>query len=586
MSFSKGLCTCLMGMSILSNIYVRATVLEPSDENTADYVVVGVGTAGGVLVKELTDDKKTSVIALHSGKNLTDKPLIKYSKNRIFTVLASQLGTPLSFDPNTLDLPQSVIDELNSLLASLPSTSPPLYQTGVTIPQVDADEQQLQWVVSLPEAGATSVNAGAWCIGTKQVYSQWEAYAGPEWSTKRILKTYRDLEHYHGKTPNPHGRGYHGPISVQQDPTPTKVAKKFTKAVIKATGFPFVRDYNNQKTPIGASSQFQITQTGHNGKFRTSSATAFLNEDVVKPNGKGVHGRKLQVMLESTALRTVWNGTTAIGVEYLQHGQTKIAYAKKGVIVCSGLKSSPFLLHSGIGSSSLLNSLGIPVVFDNPNVGQQLADQPHIVLLFSTNPKDKISNDYNSLFTQISWLPAPGADPTVREIRLSTIAPIPGLVVGVLDLVQPKSRGSVSINSSDPLSLPVIDLGLLSNSDDLTLYQNAFTTYIAAINQQLQEIDPQYQLIYPDPAILTDPTALTAFIQAEAGCNQHFQCHCRMAPQNQGGVVDGMGRVYGVQNLYVADNSIVPIAMDGSPMATAYLVGAQIARLIKESEKD
>ena len=61
---------------------------------------------------------------------------------------------------------------------------------------------------------------------------------------------------------------------------------------------------------------------------------------------------------------------TAVGVQYMQNGEVKSVYAKKAVIVCAGLGSSPFLLHSGIGPASLLNSLGIPVVFDNPNVGR------------------------------------------------------------------------------------------------------------------------------------------------------------------------------------------------------------------------
>ncbi len=584
MRILKSLIIFVVGITTITNSYVQAAHPDQSDSNTADYVIVGVGTSGAVLAKELTDDKKTSVIALHQGKNLTNKPLIKYSKNRVFTVLAALLGTPLPFDPNTLNLPQSVIDELNSFLATLPSSTAPLYISGTTVPQTFADDQQILWVEALPEGGASSINAGAWCIGTKQVYSQWEAIDGPEWSVHRIYKTYRQLQHYHGKTLHPHTKGYKGPISVQQDPLPTTASKKFTKAIIKATGFPYVLDYNDPNTPIGASSRFQFTQRGHDGKFRVSSATAFLDKNVIKPNGTGVHGRKLKIHFESTALKTIWNGTTAIGVEYQQNGQNKLAFARKGVIVCAGLMSSPFLLQSGVGPNSLLNSLGIPVIFDNPNVGQGLADQTQLALFFSTNPKDKIRNKYNALFSQIAWLPAPGADPTVRELRFSTVNLIPGLTLALLDLIQPKSRGSVSINSSNPLAPPVIDFGVLSNPDDLTLYQNALSIYIKAINQSLQQIDPLYQLVYPDPSILDDPAALTAFIQASVASNQSFQCHCRMAPINQGGVVDSTGHVYGVQNLIIADNSIVPIPMDGSAMQTAFMIGANIARQIKEAE--
>ena len=103
----------------------------------------------------------------------------------------------------------------------------------------------------------------------------------------------------------------------------------------------------------------------------------------MKKDGTGVHGRKLQVYFNSSALRTIWNGNTAVGVEYVQNGVTKQVYARKGVIVCAGLRSSPFLMYSGVGPAALLTSLGIPVIYNNPNVGQGLTDQPHVVTLYT-----------------------------------------------------------------------------------------------------------------------------------------------------------------------------------------------------------
>lgn len=548
--------------------------------NRADYIIVGVGTAGGLLAKKLTDDKKTSVIALHSGQNFTGSFILKYGKNTLFSVTATLLGSPPPFDPATLDLPPEVREELQNLIALTTTTAKPLYETGATIPQPNADDEELLWVISLPEGGGSAVNAGAWCRGTNQLYAQWEAIAGSEWSVNRILQIYKDLEDYKGKTTNKPARGRDGPLNVLQDKA-SPLSKVFTQAIIDATGFPFVLDYNDPNTPIGASSQFQLTREGEQGYYRVSSVTAFLNEHVMHSSGKGVHGRKLQVYLGSTALRTIWSGNTAIGVEYFQNGATKQVYANKGVIVCAGLRSSPFLLSSGVGPASLLDSLGIPVVYDNPNVGQGLADQPHVILLFSSNPKDSAAGG-NAVFSQIAWLPAPGGDPTQRQLRFSTVDAIPGVTLALFDLCQPLSRGSVSLNSADPLAPPVIDFGILSNPSDLDLYIAGFQTYIKNINTALQAIDPSYQLIFPDPSILapSETDLLTAFIKESIEANMHFQSHCRMAPLNQGGVVDSQGRVYGVNNLIVADNSIVPQCMDGSPMASAYMIAANIARLL------
>lgn len=532
--------------SFIVNPLLQAKCKEKRLE--ADYVIVGVGTAGAVLAKQLSDDKKTTVIALHNGENLTQDPEIKYSKNAFTTVISAIVG-------------------------------PPFYENGETTPQPGVDGRELFWALALPEGGASSINAGAWVRGTNQVYAGWEAVAGPEWSVNRIQATYKELENYHGTTSNPAIRGFAGPIDIRQVPS-NLVGDKFAQSVVTSAGVPFVVDYNDPNTPIGASNQLQDTQKGKNGRLRVSSATAFLNRQVMTPEGCGVDGRKLRVLFSSTALNVIWKGTKAVGVKFLIDGAPSQVFAKKGVIVCAGLRSSSFLLHSGIGPASLLQSLNIPVVFDNPNVGKNLADQVLVPLLFSTNPADFPAEYPNSIFTQISCLPAPGGDPLVRKVRFTTLNLVPGLTAAVFDLIQPESRGSITIDSADPLSPPVIDLGIFSNPNDLQLYIQAFQTYITGINNALQLSDPLYKLVFPDPSFLADPDLLQAFIEEAAMSNQCFQSHCRMAPLDQGGVVNSQGFVHGVSHLLVADDSIVPVPMDGTPMATAYLIAANIARML------
>lgn len=522
---------------------------------TADYVIVGVGTGGALMANRLSGDLQTSVIALHSGDILTDDPIIALSRNAAITVPAALVG-------------------------------PPLYENGLTTPQIDANNRLLLWALGLPEGGASSINAGAWSRETNVTNAQWEALAGPNWSIPIITDLYKELENYHGQTTNPGARGFRGPISVRQVPDAqvTNVSRTITQAITNATGFPFVEDYNDPQTPIGPSTQLQYTQSAPDGTFRVSSAVAFLNESVVTPAGMGVNGRKLQVLFESTALRTIWSGDTAIGVEFLKDGVTQKAMAIKGVIVCAGLKSSSFLMHSGIGAKSLLESLNIPVKFDNPNVGQNLADHNSIITLFSTDPDDTPVPplDPNSLFTQIAYLPDPTGDQTVRAFRIASLNPVPGLATVLFDLCPPKSRGSIVISSADPLVPPTINTGILTNNDDLNLYVRGFQIYINNINTQINLLNSDYKLIYPDPSILMpgNEAILIEFIKDNINSTLHYQSHCRMAPLDQGGVVDSTGHVYGVKNLIVADDSIVPQDMDGSPMASAYLMAANVARLL------
>ncbi len=534
-----------------------------------DYVIVGVGTAGAVLAKELSDDKKTSVVALHTGENLTDTRLIKLSKNAIFTVLAGLLPETPPFDDEPEEL-KKLIEE-----AALPF----LYERGETTPQVEALNQKLLWLLALPLGGATSINAGAWSRPTDLINKKWEEIAGPNWSVERITAIFKELENYNGKTTNHKARGFHGPIQIRQVP-PSELSLKFARAIRQATGFPRVLDYNNPKTPIGVSPRVQAAQSGPNGRFRVDSPTAFLNEEVMTPDGFGVNGRKLRVHFNSFGLRAIWEGTKAVGVEYLKNGKQKEVRAKKGVIVCCGLRSSAFLLQSGIGPQKKLKSLDIPVIFHNKNVGKNLVDQTLNPCLFETNPQDTPDRK-NSVFAQLSFLPAPGKNNEKREVIIATAYLIPGITATVVNLCQTKSRGSITINSNNPLDPPVIDLGILTNDEDLVTLQNAFSVYIKDISKKLHENDPKYKLIFPPPAILDKPKLLTAFIKATIQSNMCFQSHCLMAPLKQGGVVDDTGHVHGVQNLIVADASIAPAGTNGAPMATAYLCAANIAKLLK-----
>lgn len=565
----------------------------------ADYIVIGLGTAGATMAKLLSDDCRNSVIGIHNGKNLSQDPEIKLTENVIFTVLSATVGSSL-------------------------------YQTGYSPPQPDADNREILWAMGVPEGGDSSINAGAWARGTDYIYSQWESIAGPQWSTNIILDLYKSLESYNGTTTDPAARGYHGPINVRQNPVPTPYSIKFTQAIQEAVGVPFVLDYNDPNTPTGASTQLQYTQKGADGQYRVSSATAFLNRSVVTSKGKGVGGRKLRINLNSLALKTIWKGNKAIGVVYFNKGKFKKAYAKKGIIICGGLYSSAFLLHSGVGPKNVLTMFGIPVKYDNPNVGQNLADQTLLPLVFATNPSDtptspitfcnynqnpsnisislpdspllqSIANNKNrlfntifcngfgfpgnSVFAQIAWLPAPGStgnDASVRRMHVASVNPIPGLAFCLLSLTNPVSRGYVTLDSFNPFDPPIINNGLLSNSEDLDLYVQTLQTYIKDINNALQSNDEHYELIFPPAEILSDVNLVTAFVKETVMSNQCFQSHCLMAPLDQGGVVDSNGSVYGVKNLYVADASISPVPMDGTPMASAYMIAANIARMLLE----
>lgn len=150
------------------------------DLNIPDYLIIGAGTAGSVMARKLSDDTSTSVVVLHNGANFNQDPQITLSQNSIIAVLNGLIGAPY-------------------------------YAMSVTTPQPDANNRTFSWIYAKTFGGASAVNASAYARGTTQMYAQWESLDGPNWSTTRILNTFKELENYTGLTITPNANGYGRP---------------------------------------------------------------------------------------------------------------------------------------------------------------------------------------------------------------------------------------------------------------------------------------------------------------------------------------------------------------------------------------
>lgn len=108
--------------------------------------------------------------------------------------------------------------------------------------------------------------------------------------------------------------------------------------------------------------------------------------------------------------------------------------------------------------------------------------------------------------------------------------------------------------------------------------------YIKNIAARLNAIDPKYQLISPTIDTIDDDVKLDNFIRQNLSLTFHEQSTLRMARSEADGVVNSRGEVFGVENLIVADNSIIPFIVDGNTSAVAYLIGLTIAQQLLEEE--
>lgn len=542
-----------------------------------DYIIVGLGTAGAVLTRYLSDD--SSVIALESGLNLAKDPLVTSGE---FTS-AVQTWT----DPKYSITPECTYGEINAGIIPSPSSIGRMW-------------------------GGSSAHNGL--IAIRGSTDLWDSYAtasqNPQWAYSNILPVMKFLEQYtpKGSVANYQQRGRNGPWYVTQD-APVEVinssdfAQKYS-TIIQA---PLVNDYNDptnggaNPAPNYLNVGISINQSSvipANPPIRSFSVNAFLPESIVDYNtGLGLNGRKLRILSSATVSRVIFKGTKAVGVEYIINGdrdKIKQVYARKKVILCAGaIYDVAILQRSGVGDSTLLQSLGIPVVINNPNVGARLQNHFGPVALVRTPPDASPPFIIGESFFGIT-------DPNVREIQVfyqrgTLLFPTPelartlGVTPGPFDnvvslpfqLVKNDSRGNVEIVSTDPLTNPRINFQFYVGSDDPTVPgTDAYKAVQCLRKIQAFNSIPGYSVIYPTPADYagTDKQLYDNIVLNTVLVQDHASCTCSMGTSTQDGVVDGNGNVFGAKNLVVVDTSISSRINTGNTQYPPYVFALRIAK--------
>lgn len=548
----------------------------------ADIIVIGGGAAGCILMNKLSENGQFSVLGIEGGLNLTDDPAIEAVGLAAFLLPAT--GREKYFWPG--------------------------WDQTVSMPGLNG--RSSDWTTGMLLGGGASINGLYYGRGSNRMYSQWEEISGSSnWSVDNILATFKELENYHGlPSTTPDARGENGALSVLQTPT---VSDLTTQILLPASlaafpGIPTVVDYNDPSVEncIATRSQWFIDPTGTK---RASSATAYLNSEVMTPEGQGVNGHKLFILFDSVAVRIVFDKHgRATKVKYVQDGKLFEARAKKAVVLASGLNSSKLLQLSGIGPSKALRNAGIKPVFINENVGKHLQNHPVIIITMLADPDINgippgapYAYSINSVY-----LPVVGGSPNdPRKIQMlfdyiPATGGLPPLIGLGFDLLTPVSEGSVTIQSDNSFQIAAADDAFYHDPSDLQDMKNAVKFYIRPLLEYLANIYPfpspkfaYFKPVLPDPINLVIASGYNdAFVEAYVKNNSnlhldihHFVSHCKMAPLEAGGVVDGDTRVYGTKNVFVADNSICPVIPDINTAGPAMMIGLRSSEIIKRALK-
>lgn len=589
MSMSHKIIRAVLGLTL------TATSVLAADKH--DYIIVGLGTAGAVAARYLSDPDscgkyETSVLVLEAGENYSQDPFLAEGLNQ-YIPRAGQLW----FNPKY---------SFTTIAAEPTIPTPP-----AKMPFPDAlafliFSHGRCWFGSSAHNGMTAIR------GSSDFYDSIATGAGnPQWSYNNLLPYMKFLETYTGTSEQPDQRGVSGPLFMRQTNTPP--IGNYPAIISSVSGAPILEDHNVSAANTVVATKLQA-YTSQDGKTRVW-AYNFLPTTILQPDGYAVGDRKLRVKSGAFVNKVIFEGTKAVGVEYIsKSGKTKIEKAKKGVILCAGCPFSASILErSGVGDSAILSNpkVDVDVVVNNPLVGEGLKNHYGIMYAHtqSANPSNALAQSVRYfvdgspfyagaqvgvrkmqalLFPFLNLLPAGLRSSLGLPVYDNPLFPfIPG-VQGWSWNLSPRSTGSSHIVSKSPFTVPEMMFQPYTDGD-LTDPDSDLSVAVAMLKLVKQVADDAGgTMIYPEPATFTSDVELARAAQAMLTFSQytwavgHYAGTCNMGTGINNSVVSSHDlHVWGTERLYVADNSITEQPEDGNNAWTAYLFGLKMADILR-----
>jgi len=539
----------------------------------ADYIVVGAGSAGCVLANRLTADGKTKVLLLEAGGD--DRP----TRNPGQFMSNLMIHVPVGYSQTLKD------PKVNWLYPTEPDPV-----TG----------RAHVWPRGKVLGGSSSINGLLYIRGQHSDYDGWRQLGCEGWAWDDVRPYFLRAEHQErAGLDDHHATG--GPLNVSDVTQTHEVSDDVIEACVEA-GIPRNPDVNGaDQEGVG---YYQLTVK--NGQ-RCSAAVAYLHPVMNRPN--------LRVETNALTTRVLFEGKRAVGIEYIQNGETKTARASAEVILSGGAINSPQLLQlSGIGPADLLREKGIEVVADLPGVGENLQD--HYVMtntyrlkagtvsvneltkgarflgetlkyIFQRKGLLSLSAAHIAVFCksrpelsspdiQFHILPATMDTQKLMEEQVMELEGQPGLTIAPCQ-VRPESRGTIRIKSSNPGEYPAIQPNYLSDPIDqqVAVASLRWGRKIAAQPALAKWIENE---LLPGPGFDSDE-ALLGFARMAGSTIYHPVGTCQMG-SGPAAVVDPQLRVHGVQGLRVVDASIMPRLVSGNTNAPTIMIAEKAADMI------
>lgn len=529
-----------------------------SDPDAFDYVIVGGGSAGCALAGRLSEDPAARVLLLESGDRAERHPE---------TLRADGYKDAFINDA--------------------------LLHHRFSAPQPGCGGRPLWLGSGRGMGGSGSINAMVYLRGSAADFRAWDT---PGWGWADVAPAFEALERALGVRPR----------------APTEFTETCIESAEEA-GFRRELDLNGGDL-LGT---LGYEAMNYAGDERRSAYVALLRPHLDRLN--------LVVRTGASAHRLVLDDRRrVVAVEYEEGGALRRASVRREAVLCAGALESPrLLLLSGIGPREALRRVGIAPAFDLPGVGENLQDHPNVTLFHVG--RRAVDCNYPQLYGfhrvgERPDLPPDQADtcyvfyPARSSLREATMRMVPALTIPpalyhrtrlpravrkgvelafwpalvrravervyglVVILGKPKSRGRVALTSADPRARAAIDPAYFADPSDMA-------TMLAGIRLARRIAGASGLRAWGNTEVLPgrwarSDAALAAFVRKMAMTTYHYAGTCRMG-QSAGSVVDPQLRVRGIQNLRVADASIMPEVPVSALNAPSMMIGWRAADLLR-----
>jgi choline dehydrogenase len=510
-----------------------------------DYVIVGAGSAGCVLAARLSEEPDVRVALLEAGGQDT-KP---------------EIAMPAAFP---------------MLLKS--SVDWDLYGE----PEPGLGGRRLYLPRGKVVGGSGSINAMIYLRGNRADYDGWATGGATGWSYDEVLPYFKRSEDNERGEDAYHGVG--GPLSVSDSRSMTPLVDTMLEAS-ELAGLDYTPDFNGSRQDgVG---RFQSTQ--RNGR-RHSTAAAFLHPAESRPN--------LEIVTDAMALRVLFDGARAVGVEVARDGQVEEIRAGREVILSAGSYQSPVLLMlSGIGPAEDLQRFGMPVR-ENLPVGHDLQDHcmcqlnfevdeqsmfgiftPENFELFEREGRGPLTSGYPE--AAAFFRTRPGLEAPDMQFHYSgsmfydeglTAPHDNGYCFGPV-VIKPSSRGRVMLRTPMADSKPLVLCNFLTTEEDRECMLAGMRKAMEIAEQEPLTKVTRRPYSVPDG---DSDEEIMDFVRRAAQSVYHPTSTCAI-----GSVVDPALKVYGVEGLRVADASVMPTITRGNTNAATIMIGEKAAAIIR-----